>query len=240
MMPEQNVRAFPEEAYEPVGEAEEGTENKRPSFLRSQLMTVTQVSLCVLIIVFAVIVKSIGGSFYATAATWYFDCVNNSIFTGTAAPSQEVTDGTTITETSLTTADERRTSPEPVLPLQAGTITSPYGQREYNGQQQFHKGIDIAADKNTEIHALWSGTVITAEKDSSYGNYIVLRHDNNSETLYAHCERLMVRKGDKVSAGSVIGLVGETGDADGPHLHLEYRKDGKQADPGVLLGNAYS
>lgn len=225
----------------PEEEAGQSAARKKPSFLRSQLMLLTQAAVCVLVLGFAFVTKAIGGTFYAEIASWYFDHYNNSVFTGTAQPDTFLHEDVQITETSRLSANHTSQSSNDFLPpLETGTVTSPYGQREYNGTEQFHKGTDIGADKNTEIHAVWNGTVTTAETDRSYGNYIVLHHENGFDTLYAHCEKLLVQKGDIVTAGNVIGLVGETGDADGCHLHFEVQKDGNPLDPAAFLQDTYS
>ena len=100
--------------------------------------------------------------------------------------------------------------------------------------------MDIAAEQDSEIAAVWNGTVIVAEQEPSYGNYIILQHDDGYTTLYAHCNKLLVQKGDIVKAGNVIALVGQTGDADGCHLHLEIKKEDKNLDPAAFIGEAYT
>ena len=212
---------------------------KKHSFLRSQLLTVIQILLCVLVLGFALITKAIGGTFYATIATWYFEHYNNSVFTGTADPITFFQENIHLPETSRLSADSPAHG-DFVLPLKAGTLTSPYGERNYNGSQQFHKGMDIAAEQDSEIAAVWNGTVIVAEQEPSYGNYIILQHDDGYTTLYAHCNKLLVQKGDIVKAGNVIALVGQTGDADGCHLHLEIKKEDKNLDPAAFIGEAYT
>ena len=187
---------------------------KKHSFLRSQLLTVTQILLCVLVLGFALITKAIGGTFYATIATWYFEHYNNSVFTGTADPITFFQENIHLTETSRLSADSPAHG-DFVLPLKAGTLTSPYGERNYNGSQQF-------------------------QQEPSYGNYIILQHDDGYTTLYAHCNKLLVQKGDIVKAGNVIALVGQTGDADGCHLHLEIKKEDKNLDPAAFIGEAYT
>lgn len=246
-MPQKKAAALPyddtfNDRYEELPATEDEEEAvvlpKQPSFLRSHLLTVTQIVLCLLVLGFALVVKGIGGTFYATVATWYFEHYNNSVFTGTGDLPSLFHEETQITETSHLTADSH-TNEAFVLPLAKGTVTSPYGERELNGTQQLHKGVDIAADKDSEIAAVWDGTVTTAEKSPSYGNYIVLQHSNGYTTLYAHCDKLLVQQGDVVTAGSTIALVGETGDADGCHLHLEMTKDGQLTDPAAFLKDAY-
>jgi murein DD-endopeptidase MepM/ murein hydrolase activator NlpD len=88
-------------------------------------------------------------------------------------------------------------------------------------------GVDLGIAKGTPIHAAADGTVIVAKSgggyNGGYGNYVVLSHANGSQTLYAHMTAVSVAVGQKVSQGTVIGTVGVTGDATGPHLHFEVR-----------------
>lgn len=226
---------------EPEFSDEEQQHRKKPSFARGQLLTLSRIVLCLLMLGFAFAARAIGGEFYASTASWYFDRFNSSVFTDGRNTNNVFRDEVSITETSLATpgGKEKVAVPEALPPLKSGKITSPYGQREYNGEQQFHKGIDIAADRNSEIAAIFDGEVSAAANDPSYGNYIVLAHSDGSSTLYAHCEKLLVSKGELVKAGSVIALVGSTGDSDGCHLHLEFMRDGKNADPSPLIGNRY-
>lgn len=93
---------------------------------------------------------------------------------------------------------------------------------------RFHKALDIAAHRGTDIFAAAAGKVITAKYSSSYGNHVVILHDNGYSTLYAHASKLLVSVGDKVEQGTVIALVGTTGYSTGNHLHFEIIKpDGK-------------
>ncbi|MGB8602363.1 MAG: M23 family metallopeptidase, partial [Rhizomicrobium sp.] len=97
-------------------------------------------------------------------------------------------------------------------------------------------GINIAAPADTPITAAASGTVGYAGSDmKSYGNLVVIRHDGNFFTAYAHASRLVVKSGDHVTAGQVIGYVGQTGDVDSPQLHFEIRKGREPQDPTKLL-----
>lgn len=116
------------------------------------------------------------------------------------------------------------------------TITSYFGNREdpFTGQPSYHDGTDIAAPAGTPILAAADGTVETANGTDSwgggYGYYIKIRHDDSSETLYAHCSAVCVSAGQKVEQGEVIGYVGTTGNSTGNHLHFEVRVNGRKTD----------
>lgn len=122
-----------------------------------------------------------------------------------------------------------------VMPTE-GTLTSDFGSRlsPTTGQPGFHYGLDIAADEGTPILAFADGTVREVG-ESSYGNYLILDHADGFATLYAHCSSISVQVGDVVSCGDPIAAVGQTGDATGPHLHLELWKDGMALDPADYL-----
>lgn len=108
-----------------------------------------------------------------------------------------------------------------------GRLTSGFGPR---GRRP-HEGIDIAAPRGTPIRAAEAGRVIYAGRLGSYGNVVVLRHDTRYETVYAHARRLRVRPRRYVDRGEVIAEVGATGNATGPHLHFEVRRDDLPEDP---------
>lgn len=112
-------------------------------------------------------------------------------------------------------------------PLVRGKVTSRYGMR--NGRM--HSGIDIADKTNTEIYAAQSGKVIFAGYSGNYGNLIKIQHDNGYQTYYAHCNKILVSIGEYVEKNQLIGLVGSTGNATGPHLHFEIREDGNVVNP---------
>jgi murein DD-endopeptidase MepM/ murein hydrolase activator NlpD len=111
-----------------------------------------------------------------------------------------------------------------VLPLK-GKTTSEFGIRTHpiSGDLRFHAGIDIAAEKGTNIYSAFDGEVMEADYDKWNGNYIKIKHDNDIMTIYCHCEKLNVKKGQKIRAGEVIATVGSTGSSTGPHLHFELR-----------------
>lgn len=109
-----------------------------------------------------------------------------------------------------------------------GILTSTFGEQRGG---YMHKGIDLAADIGTKIGVALDGVVTYSGVNGGYGKVIIVNHDNNMETVYAHCSKLNVNVGDKVWKGDVIGEVGNTGDSTGPHLHFEIRINGTAVDP---------
>lgn len=118
-----------------------------------------------------------------------------------------------------------------------GAITSRFGVRAdpLSGAEQHHDGLDIAAPAGTSVKSAGPGVVLRAEVESGYGNVVVVDHGNGVETRYAHLSALHVKAGDRVAAGSEVGLVGSTGKSTGPHLHFEVRRGGKSVDPTSTL-----
>ncbi len=99
-----------------------------------------------------------------------------------------------------------------------------------------HKGLDITADIGVPIHAARAGKVIYASNElSGFGNCIIIQHDENWTTFYAHNNQNFVRPGDVVQCGQLIAEVGKTGRATGPHLHFEIRHNGTPLDPHPML-----
>ena len=106
--------------------------------------------------------------------------------------------------------------PEEHAPAQ-GDFTSGFGWRW--GRQ--HRGIDIANAVGTPIHVVWAGDVVEAQWSGGYGLTAEIRHRDGSLTRYAHCSRLLVGVGERVTAGQIIAEMGSTGNSTGPHLHFE-------------------
>ena len=102
------------------------------------------------------------------------------------------------------------------------------------GEPAFHYGVDIAADEGTPIYAFADGTVQEIGA-SDYGNYLIIAHADGFSTLYAHCSSISAAEGEKIKRGDEIARVGQTGNATGPHLHLELWKDGAALDPADYL-----
>lgn len=117
-----------------------------------------------------------------------------------------------------------------------GKVTSEFGGREVTSpvMSADHKGIDIAAKQGTNILAAIEGQVEEANSNSEYGNFVKIKTDDVL-TVYAHCEKLKVSKGDNVKQGDVIATVGSTGKSTGPHLHFEIRLSGRYINPNLII-----
>lgn len=115
--------------------------------------------------------------------------------------------------------------------------SSPYGYRidPIAGVKSFHTGIDMACPTGTPILASMSGKVTTTGINRVYGNYVIIDHGNGYQTLYAHMSKIIATKGQWVSQGTRIGLVGSTGYSTGPHLHFTVYKNGKLVDPKTVI-----
>ncbi|HZK72173.1 MAG TPA: peptidoglycan DD-metalloendopeptidase family protein [Clostridia bacterium] len=115
-------------------------------------------------------------------------------------------------------------------PVPASTrISSRFGDRV--GRSAPHQGLDIAAPTGTTIVAASGGKVINSSARGAYGNLVIIDHGSGIATYYAHCSKLLVKVGDKVTAGSVIAKVGNTGHSTGPHCHFEVRENGHEVNP---------
>lgn len=114
-----------------------------------------------------------------------------------------------------------------------GAITSSFGLRSdpITGVKDFHTGLDIRGAMNTPVKAPSDGVVAFAGWSNVYGNFILLKHENNIVTMYGHLNKINVEKGENVKQGNVIGVVGTTGRSTGPHLHFEVLKNNKRENP---------
>jgi len=114
----------------------------------------------------------------------------------------------------------------------AGYVTSSFGWR----RNRMHKGTDIKVQVGDSIRSAWSGQVrIVGWDPQGYGYFVVVRHDNGLETVYGHLSRPMVDEYERVPAGYVLGLGGNTGRSTGSHLHLELRYLGEALDPAKVI-----
>ncbi|MCR4765299.1 MAG: M23 family metallopeptidase [Bacteroidaceae bacterium] len=117
------------------------------------------------------------------------------------------------------------------FPLPNCKILSPYGMR--NGRM--HSGWDIKTYANDTIRCAFEGEVVLSQWFADYGNCVIVRHPNGLETLYSHNVKNLVKKGEKVKAGTPLSLEGHTGRATGDHLHFETRVSNQHFDPNLLF-----
>lgn len=122
-----------------------------------------------------------------------------------------------------------------IKPVQ-GTISSRFGQREPTTSTvpKNHTGTDIAASMGTKIIAATEGEVVLSSEEGDYGKHLKIQIGDVS-TVYAHCSKLYVKQGDKVTQGQEIAEVGSTGNSTGPHLHFEIRISERLIDPEKIL-----
>jgi len=99
-----------------------------------------------------------------------------------------------------------------------------------------HEGIDLSAPAGTPVRATADGVVSFAGRSGDFGRLVVIDHGDGWQTRYAHLKKIAVKKGKRVARGDVIGAVGKSGNATGPHLHYEVRRYGKPVDPRPFLG----
>lgn len=129
-------------------------------------------------------------------------------------------------------------------PLEFRRISSNFSRARRHpvlGRTRRHEGTDYAASTGTPVMAAGDGTVIRAGRAGGYGNLVEIRHKNGVTTRYGHLSRILVKRGQRVRQEQIVGKVGATGLASGPHLHYEFRINGKAVDPRrVDLGHGQS
>ena len=106
-----------------------------------------------------------------------------------------------------------------------------YRMDPFNGKRDFHPGIDISAPRGNKVIATADGVVTTAGRRYSYGKLVTLEHKFGISTRYGHLDRYTVKRGQKVKRGDIVGYVGSTGRATGPHLHYEVRLNDRPLNP---------
>lgn len=117
-------------------------------------------------------------------------------------------------------------------PLKDSQLTSHYG---YRGSDH-HDGVDLRASRKTPVYSVGPGVVLySSDRIRGYGKMVVIRHEDELSTVYAHNDKLLVKKGAKVEGGQLIALSGNTGRSSGPHVHFEVRKGTLALDPLAVM-----
>jgi len=134
-------------------------------------------------------------------------------------------------------SDSLRLASTPSIVPAAGWLSSVYGHRDdpFTGVWTMHYGIDISTNTGNPIMATADGIVIKVQTDKYLGKNVTISHGNGFTTVYGHMSNFAVRAGQKVKRRDVIGYIGMTGKAAGPHVHYEVWRDGKRVDPRTYL-----
>lgn len=121
-----------------------------------------------------------------------------------------------------------------------GRLMGGYGQRSdpFSGEGAYHSGVDISAPVGTQVHAAADGAVVHAGFNNGYGRLVVIDHGNGYQTYYAHLSRMHVIEGQEIRRGEIVGAVGSSGRATGPHLHYEVRIGQSPVNPYRFLTKA--
>jgi murein DD-endopeptidase MepM/ murein hydrolase activator NlpD len=130
-------------------------------------------------------------------------------------------------------AQSTRLAFTPSIAPARGYLASAFGWRDdpFTGKRTFHYGIDIATQTGNPIAATADGIVVATKREKIGGKTIILSHRFGYQTVYCHLSKFLVRPGQKVKRGDVIGLIGRTGKALGPHVHYEVRVNNKEVNP---------
>ncbi|WP_231759787.1 M23 family metallopeptidase [Microbulbifer elongatus] len=122
-------------------------------------------------------------------------------------------------------------------PITRGWMSSRYGYRTdpFSGRRSWHKGVDFAGKKGSDVVSVAAGVVTWAEDRYGYGQLVEINHGNGYKTRYGHNSELKVKVGDVVKRGQVIALMGSSGRSTGPHVHFEVYKNDRPVDPATYI-----
>jgi murein DD-endopeptidase MepM/ murein hydrolase activator NlpD len=122
-------------------------------------------------------------------------------------------------------------------PLKNYTRTSTFGRRidPFNKKFGFHPGLDLACPVGSNVYAARKGKVIFSGYQGGYGLLLIVKHEHGYSSYYGHLKKVLIKEGDIVERGNLIGISGDSGRSTGPHLHFEVRKETRPINPGILL-----
>ncbi len=129
-----------------------------------------------------------------------------------------------------------------IRPVDTGWLSSRYGFRNdpFTGQQTFHRGLDFSTPVGTPVRVTGDGTVAAVQTQRGFGKVVKVDHGNGVTTIYAHLDRILVKKGQKVGRGDLIAHSGSSGRSSAPHLHYEIRLAGRPVNPISYILDAYA
>lgn len=129
-----------------------------------------------------------------------------------------------------------------IRPVDTGWLSSRFGFRNdpFTGQQTFHRGLDFSTPVGTPVRVTGDGTVAAVQTQRGFGKVVKIDHGNGVTTVYAHLDRILVKKGQAVSRGDVIAESGNSGRSSAPHLHYEIRLAGRPVNPLSYILDTYA
>lgn len=129
-----------------------------------------------------------------------------------------------------------------IRPVDTGWLSSRFGFRNdpFTGQQTFHRGLDFSTPVGTPVRVTGDGTVASVQTQRGFGKVIKIDHGNGVTTVYAHLDRILVKKGQRVARGDLIAHSGNSGRSSAPHLHYEIRLAGRPVNPISYILDAYA
>ncbi|MDX9800421.1 MAG: M23 family metallopeptidase, partial [Spirochaetia bacterium] len=144
-----------------------------------------------------------------------------------------------IPEAKMDSFDLKKALGELFLYPVSGRLTSPFGYRKdpFTGKRMMHYGMDISNYTGTKVRATLDGKVLMCSYSSVYGKYVIIKHQDGYQSLYAHLDKYRVYEGENVVQGQIIGDLGNTGRSTGPHLHFSIYHKQKPIDPATVLSS---
>lgn len=129
-----------------------------------------------------------------------------------------------------------------IRPTDTGWVSSRFGLREdpFTGKQRFHRGLDFSVPTGTDVRVTAAGVVSVVQQQRGLGKVIKVDHGNGVVTVYAHLDKVLIKKGTKVERGQVIAKSGNTGRSTAPHLHYEIRVQGRSVNPISYILDSYA
>jgi murein DD-endopeptidase MepM/ murein hydrolase activator NlpD len=129
-----------------------------------------------------------------------------------------------------------------IRPVDIGWLSSRFGFRTdpFTGQQTFHRGLDFSAPVGTPVRVTGDGKVAAVQTQRGFGKVVKVDHGNGVTTVYAHLDKILVKKGQRVARGEVIAHSGNSGRSSAPHLHYEIRLSGRPVNPISYILDTYA
>ncbi len=202
-----------------------------------QILFIIQIIACITVIIFVLLLKSIGGNVYDGFKNWYISEINRSLIAEDANNEYNLALNNINNLIKIKINGKNKALASTMnstlhKPLETAVITTHFSEQ--------HKGVDLAANKGTAISSCFDGIIAEAANSPSFGNYIKIEHENGMKSLYAHCDTLCVTVGDTVKKGQQIATVGSSGNSTGDHLHMEISINDEYFDPLALIDGKYS